>query len=84
MTRVEFERLYGGSIPSRFWFGYSALEKAEDVEAVYKAYSELYDTADDMLISGCITTREYFRLLKIFDIFAQTAVRKCTRSDING
>ena len=76
MTRIEFERLYGGIIPSRFWFGYSALEKAKDVEAVYKAYSELYDSAEDMLQSGCITIREYFRLLKIFDIFAQTAVRK--------
>ena len=79
MTRVEFERLYGGIIPSRCWFGYSALEKAKDVEAVDKAYSELRDTADDMISSGYITISEYLRLLKIFNLFARTAVQKMSK-----
>lgn len=64
MDKIEFERTYGDVLPKRFWYGYIALQQAEDIEDVFNAHNELMDCAYCLLNDERINSCDYYEIRK--------------------
>lgn len=64
MDKIEFEQTYGDVLSKRFWYGYIALQQADDFEDVLNAHTEILDCAYSMLKDKEINCIEYHEIYK--------------------